>query len=67
MIPHPGAIPRMMAGRMNWLRCCQGFTEKAVNCNGGAQPNQIEGSTMTRVAFQNWGTDRPTIAALRVV
>ena len=59
------AMPRMKAGKMNWMTCAHGSALNSVNWMGGLQFHQIAGRTTTSVASQKPGIDRPKMATLR--
>ena len=65
MIPAAEATPRMSAGRRNWSTWAVGDLLNSVKPRCGVHPHQIAGRTMTSVATQKLGTDRPMMAALR--
>ena len=65
MIPAAEAMPRMMAGKMNWSTYPVGFFENSTNRASGVQPHQIAGSRITTMAWTKPGIDSPRMAALR--
>ena len=67
MVTAESEVPRMIAGRIIWLRLCSGSCLKGMNFTSGDQPHQIEGNTITMVPIQKLGTasirmenERPT-------
>src|SRR2546427_10977275 len=65
MIPAAEAMPRMMAGKMNWSTYPAGSFENSTNRASGVQPHQIAGSRITTMAWTKPGIDSPRMAALR--
>src|SRR5688572_8027530 len=58
-------MPSTRAGSHMWRRFATGSVVNGVKSAEGRQFHQIAGSTITRVASQKPGTDRPRIATLR--
>ena len=57
---------RRIAGRMNWLMCCQGACVNGVNCSGGArEPDGGEHDDHGR--FPEPGADNDRQAARRII